>query len=535
MIIDYRTRKLLEIDRVLAGLHPITPYGTKCKNNIRIFGVEEKLELNQELDRVQKLRTLVDTQRGIFVDIRNVMRQLKDLRKSVERSISGATLNSVELFELKNFAQLISSVAASQATLHWIIPDKYKIKELSWLDELLDPEKTGIKTFYIYDSYSERLSEIRRLKAEAERHHDEAKRTLMKSIQQEIGIELRLSGEINVSKNDEEILPLLKSHPGFQVSGETYINVTFKMKPTEEMTNFQKLIEAFKDEEIIEEAKILEALSCKIGQRGQEILDDMDATGEFDLLIAKSYLALSYDGVRPIISETNSFSLENGRHPIVEDALKKKGKSFTPISLKLSSGVALITGANMGGKTVSLKLTGLLLIMMHYGLFVPAVYMEAPICEFLYIIAGDEQSIDQGLSTFGAEMKGIKEGIDQADKTGLLLIDELARGTNPQEGHAISASIIDYLMKRKTMTLITTHFDGLVKPGITHLQVKGLRHLDYANLQNPENIAEYMDYTLIEITDTCAVPKDAINIARLMGLPEEIIENAEEIFKERCN
>lgn len=535
MIIDHRTRKLLEIDRVLAGLHPITPFGIKCKNNIKSFGVEEKLELDQELDLVQKIRTLVDTQRGIFVDIRNVMRQLKDLRRSTERSISGATLNAVELFELKNFAQLIKSVAASQATLHWVIPEKYKIKELLWLEELLDPEKTGIKTFYIYDNYSEKLSEIRRFKAEAERHHDEAKRTLMKSLQEELEIEIRSSGEINVSRNDEQILPLLKNHPCFQVSGETYINITFKMKPTEEMSHFQKLIEAFKDEETIEESKILEALSFKIGQRGQEILEDMDATGEFDLLIAKVYLANSYNGVRPIISETTIFSLENGRHPIVEDALKKKGKSFTPISLKLSSGVALITGANMGGKTVSLKLSGLLLIMMHYGLFVPAEYMEAPMCEFVYIIAGDEQSIDQGLSTFGAEMKGIKEAIDKADKTGLLLIDELARGTNPQEGHAISSSIIDYLMKRKAMTLITTHFDGLVKSGITHLQVKGLRHLDYTNLENPENISQYMDYTLIEITDTCAVPKDAINIARLMGLPEEIINNAESVFKERCN
>lgn len=534
MFMDDKTRKLLEIDRVLAGLHPITPFGLQCKNDMKPFKVHEKVELLEELDRIEKLRELVEKQRAVFVDIRTNMRQLKDLRRSVERSINGATLNSVELFELKNFSLLIKAIEAGQRGIHWNLPEKYKVEELGWLDKLLDPDNSGIKTFYIYDSYSMKLAEIRNMKAALERQFDEHRRVLVRKIEQELGIQTRASGEITVSHAQKDMVDMLKVNPSFSVVNETYINITFKLKPTDEMLQYQKEIEVLKQEESLEETSILEELSRKIGENGKAILCDMDAVGEFDLLIAKAYLANAQNAVKPMVAEDHSYKIKAGRHPLVDEALKKKGKDFTPISVSLDRGVTLITGANMGGKTVSLKMTGLLLAMMHYGLFVPAEHFEASMCHFIYLLAGDEQSIDQGLSTFGAEMRSINDILQKSENQGLILMDELARGTNPHEGFAISASIINYLMDKETITLITTHFDGLVRQGIKHLQVKGLRSIDYSKVQDPERISEYMDYSLIEITDSCNVPKDAINIARLMGLPDEILDYAEKVFHERC-
>jgi DNA mismatch repair protein MutS2 len=138
--------------------------------------------------------------------------------------------------------------------------------------------------------------------------------------------------------------------------------------------------------------------------------------------------------------------------------------------------------------------------------------------------------LDSGLSTFGSEMKSMKEMLYMLDMQGMILIDELARGTNPREGFAISAGIIKYLKKKPCITLITTHFDGLIQEGIKHLQVKGLQNVDYEKVGHPEIISEYMDYTLIEIEEEAKVPKDAINISRLIGVPEEILEEAERII-----
>lgn len=185
----------------------------------------------------------------------------------------------------------------------------------------------------------------------------------------------------------------------------------------------------------------------------------------------------------------------------------------------------------MGGKTVSLKMAGLLAAMAQYGFLVPADYMEMDMNGYIYISAGDEQSIDMGLSTFGAEIRSVKEALMRAEEKGLILIDELARGTNPHEGCALSKAIISYLKNKPCIAVITTHFDGLAGEDIRHLQVKGLRDMDFKSIKDPDAISEYMDYTLIEVEGESKVPKDAINISRLMGVPEEILRQAEEMME----
>ncbi len=530
MLMDDKTRAILEFERVLAELHPMTPFGQKLKNDIKAFELNAKGELLEELDRVAELMQLINVQRTVFVEIRTQMRLIKDIRKSVERCIAGGVLSIVEFFELKNFAYIVKSISESQKLLQWAVPDKYKVNELQWVEAVLDPEKTGIKTFYIYDSYSEALAEIRKQKAQCEHKLDKLKKEAIKKAEAELGIPIRASGEITVSKSQTDLVGKLNSKAMLQVAGETYINVTYRIRPDNEMLELMKSIESMKCDEAVEEALILEKLSAQISGRGNEILEDMDVIGEFDLIVAKAYMANGYNGVKPLICDTAKLTIINGRHPLVEAGLRKKAKTFTPISVNLNRGVALITGANMGGKTVSMKMIGLLAAMAQHGFLVPADYMEMGMNAFIYISAGDEQSIDLGLSTFGAEIRSVKEALVKSEEKGLVLIDELARGTNPHEGYAISKAIINYLTDKPCITVITTHFDGLVTEGIKHLQVKGLRNIDFKSIKDPDAISEYMDYTLIEVEGESRVPQDAINISRLMGIPEEILQQAEEIM-----
>ncbi len=129
------------------------------------------------------------------------------------------------------------------------------------------------------------------------------------------------------------------------------------------------------------------------------------------------------------------------------------GLEYTPISIELKEGVSCITGANMGGKTVSLKLVGLLTTMAQHGLLVPAKKMVLGLNNFIKASIGDIQSTEKGLSTFGGEIKLIQEAIELSDKKGLILIDELASGTNPEEGYALSKAIVEYLLRKKIHNL----------------------------------------------------------------------------------
>jgi DNA mismatch repair ATPase MutS len=193
----------------------------------------------------------------------------------------------------------------------------------------------------------------------------------------------------------------------------------------------------------------------------------------------------------------------------------------------------------MGGKTVRLKLIGMLQAMAQLGLYVPAESFKTCIMDFIYFSIGDMQSIDSGLSTFGGEISGMIDIMNCSKHRGLILVDELARGTNPEEGYAISRAIVRYLKDRSSITLFTTHFSGIThEEGIEHLRVKGLKRLDFNGLERElesqkvsmEHVQDYMDYTLERVEEENDVPRDAINIARLMGLNEKILNWAEEIL-----
>lgn len=533
MLFEERTGKVLEFERVLAELHPVTPFGQKFRNDMVPYLPGQEAELLEELNRVEIIKDLVEKQRSVFVELRTSMRQLKDIRRSVERSIEGMTLSPVEFFELKNMAALYRTIKACTDQILWKLPENLSTKPMDWLETLLDPEKSGIKTFYVYDCYSEDLTCVRTEKAGVERNLELERRKIVKEIEEETGLAVRSNGEITVSRSNTEAQEILKNHPGLVLANETYINSTYRIKPDENMLACIEKIEDLKGDEAVEEAAVLEELSRETGKRGQEILWNMDVVGRLDLLIAKAYHANTNKSIMPKFSENGVLYIKNGRHILVEAGLRKKAKEYTPVSVSLNEGVALITGANMGGKTVSLKMVGLLQGMFQYGLLIPAEEMETKLLNFIYVSAGDEQNIDQGLSTFGAEIKSINEALKKSTEAGLILVDELARGTNPHEGYAISAAIIDFLKKKPTYTIITTHFDGLVSEGIKHLQVKGLRNLDYTKLDNTSQISDFMDYNLVEIHGEAGIPRDALNISRIMGMPEEIITNAEEILARR--
>jgi DNA mismatch repair protein MutS2 len=262
----------------------------------------------------------------------------------------------------------------------------------------------------------------------------------------------------------------------------------------------------------------------------------MASIGKLDLILGKAKYALDIKGIKPEIIEEHRIEIEDGIHPKVADFLKKKELTFTPISIVLEEGVACITGANMGGKTISLKLVGLLAAMAQYGLFVPAKKMTLGLNEFIKSSIGDMQSTDSGLSTFGGEIKTVQEAIEKSDEKGLILIDELARGTNPEEGYAISRAIVSYLKHKNSITLLTTHYDNVAnQEDVVHLQVVGLSKVNIVDLakeisveKKMEIINKYMDYRLRPVEKDTEVPKDALNIASIMGLDDTIIKLAEE-------
>lgn len=196
----------------------------------------------------------------------------------------------------------------------------------------------------------------------------------------------------------------------------------------------------------------------------------------------------------------------------------------------------------MGGKTISLKLSGMIALMTQYGFFVPCEEAKIGLSGYMQMLIGDSQSVERGLSSFGSEMEELKEILDNSVDRSMLLIDEIASGTNPVEGLALTRSLVDYLKDRPYISLITTHFETVTEDeGVTNMQVRGLKGVDFSKLDKEiryanrreriDIIGKYMDYSLDVVKGNREVPKDALNIAKMLGINKEIIEGAQKYIK----
>ncbi|MEG2421400.1 MAG: DNA mismatch repair protein MutS [Oscillospiraceae bacterium] len=246
---------------------------------------------------------------------------------------------------------------------------------------------------------------------------------------------------------------------------------------------------------------------------------NFDTIGHLDLVLAKGRLAQRFHCVRPGITE-GAITAAEMVHPQVSALLAEKGREFTPLSLSVPKGCTVITGANMGGKSISLETLSLCVLLTQTGFFVFADSFEAPLFHRMTFLKADGQSAQQGLSSFGAEMTAVdallKEGKDQRF---FLALDEFARGTNPREGASLARALATYLNSLDCVALMTTHYDGVSDVAAAHYQVTGLDE----NAPG-ETLSEKMDYRLIPAPKGAPCPRDARKVCRLLKLTPELLE-----------
>jgi len=221
-----------------------------------------------------------------------------------------------------------------------------------------------------------------------------------------------------------------------------------------ELNNLLRQLIKDEEQEIL---KILQKITSLIGERAQEINDSVLSLGEIDFIYARAVLADKMKAVEPKLNQNGFINLIQARHPLLQGPV-------VPININLGKAfsILVITGPNTGGKTVTLKTVGILTLMAQCGLHIPAAEgSEVPVFKKIFCDIGDEQSIEQNLSTFSSHMKYIVQILREADSDSLVLLDELGAGTDPTEGAALGMAVLDFLGKEKSRVIATTHHDSL--------------------------------------------------------------------------
>jgi DNA mismatch repair protein MutS2 len=505
-----RVLKVLEFHKVkeqLVAFVSSSLGNEKVNNLIPSANFEEVLKWQEETDESAKVFRLKGNVplSGIF-----------NIRPHVKRSAIGSILSPQELTQVastirvsRQMKRFIEDMVADQIELPILSQYVSKIIVLADLEEKI---RNAIdESGEVLDSASDTLRSLRQqLRANESRVREKLESMIRSSNAQKM-----LSDSIVTIRNDRYVIPVkqeYRGHYGGIIHDQSSSGATLFIEP-QVIVQLNNQLQEIRVKEQLEIERILAELSAFVAEFEQDLLTIVYVLAELDFMFAKARFAHKIKASKPAINQDGRITLYKARHPLIpKDEVVANdvmlGKDFTTI---------VITGPNTGGKTVTLKTVGLCVLMAQAGLQIPALDgSEVAIFDNVYADIGDEQSIEQSLSTFSSHMVNIVDILKRVDFNSLVLFDELGAGTDPQEGAALAISILDEVYKRGARVIATTHYPelkayGYNRPGVVNASVE----FDVETLSPT--------YKLL-----IGVPgrSNAFEISKRLGLSDHVIENA---------
>lgn len=501
-----QTLERLQYERVVADLstYAVSYLGRRHITALRPIG--DARTLRRRLDETDEAAGVL--RRGASIPLPS----LTGMESILDLLGAGYVFGEADFMHLHQFlvscAQLIQYM---HAKADWAPNAAAYASGMHRLDRLREEIERCIRSGRVLDSASRELSKVRRRMATAEERSSRRLAELMakhRSILQE-NLAVQRGGRFALPVRRESRKAVKGSVLDESSSGQTvYIE-------PEEIRQFHDELERLRAEEAREETKILSELTGLAEQFGQELRVNAELVGEYDFLFAKARYALALDAVNVALNTEGRIRLRGARHPLM-------GANMVPLNFELGVRfrMLIVTGPNTGGKTLALKTVGLLTLMGQSGLLIPAeAGGELSVFDGIEADIGDGQSIEQALSTFSAHIGRVKHILETANRRTLVLIDEMASGTDPGEGVGLSIAVLEELHRRGTCVVVTTHFTEIktfasATPGCENARME----FDAQTLQ-----------PLYRLTIGEAGRSYAFAIAQKLGLPDAVIRRAEHL------
>jgi len=440
-----------------------------------------------------------------------------DIKNHLELSNKGGVLN------MKQLLQVLYNINAAKNILSFLKSDLPEIPIIRGMSDLLaapkDLSEEIDRCILSEDEMSDNASnELRNIRRSIVRQN-EAIRAKMNQILSSSDNKVFLQDAIVTMRQGRYVIPVKLEHknrfPGI-VHDQSASGSTLFIEP-QVIVNLNNELRELELAEKAEIERILGELSGLVAQHYHELMNNQELLVQLDFIFAKGKLSYSMDGVEPLIMEQGLLELMGARHPLIDS------KKVVPINVSIGRGykTLVITGPNTGGKTVTLKTIGLLAMMAQTGLHIPCISgTKVPIFKNIFADIGDEQSIEQSLSTFSSHMTNIVNIVKKSDHATLALLDELGAGTDPTEGAALAIAILKNLDEKGVTTVATTHYTELKKYAISTAGVEN------ASMEfNVETLSPTYKLSI-------GIPgkSNAFEISKKLGLPVDIIDNAKELL-----
>lgn len=509
---EKRVLKTLEYDKILAMLKE---RASCCVSRELV----DTMEPSGDFDTVEReLKLTAEAETLFYKTGRSPVDDFPDMRHCLERMHAALFLSTGELLGIASClkaARIAKDILAKEVGEESYL---YNLAGLLITHRSAEEEinRCIINEDEIFDGASPALARIRR----AMRLANEKVREKLNSMIRSTAYQKYLQEPIITIRNGRFVIPVKQEYrqqvPGL-IHDQSSSGATLFIEPSAavELGNEYKKLLAEEADEI---ERILTELTAMLAPYADEIREDLNIMGQIDLVFAKAKLSRELNAVMPRLNRNNYVRIVRGRHPLIP------ADRVVPIDIWIGRDYRslIITGPNTGGKTVTLKIVGLFALMVQSGIFVPANEgSEFPVFEHIYADIGDEQSIEQSLSTFSSHMKNIVGILDKADENSLVLLDELGAGTDPIEGAALAMSILEELNDRHCICVSTTHYSEIKAFAMTH--------------EGMENAS--MEFDIDRLCPTyrlyIGIPgkSNAFEISSRLGLPNSIIDKAKGFLK----
>ncbi|HEY0395710.1 MAG TPA: hypothetical protein VGD01_14520 [Candidatus Elarobacter sp.] len=517
---DAFTAERIGLDWLRTAVAPVGAFGRRHDATIAPYGPGDEARAHTEIGEVVALAERLE--RDDVPGLRAALRAVPEPGPIVSRARAGDTLTDVDLYELGRFADALTALARAWDSAGGAADRRPP--EPAGLREILAPGRDGA-SFYLADAFAAQLPAARAALAAAEADYEARREAIAARVRDAIGIDA--AGDEFVVLRDvydgplpDDVL-LVRETP-------TYRAATVRVVAPERDAALARLATA--------EDEARRALTERIAREADAIAAATRALGALDRLLARVAFTQRWGGCAPQLAG-DAIAFSDATFAPLAEALAARGRRYTPLSLELR-GVAVLTGPNMGGKSAALAGAGFVAACVALGVPPPARAASLPLVDAVAWIGGEgREDRARLLSSYAAEVLRGRDALANATGRTLVLVDEFARTTGPREGRALLIAFAESIRDRGAWGLVATHFDGVAEAaGVRHLRIAGLRR------ELPERIGDgdlnaaldaidaAMDYRIVE-ADAHAESSDALELARLLGIPEPVMRRARALYE----
>lgn len=524
------TLKFIDFESFYAEYKPLTPYG--LKNKLGYFIYTDLKELQNQHNFLGEVIWFINNNSFNADKIENRLKRIALLNSLYKSNFDTSDIFLVKklLLNYKVIFDLLSSELKQSLNLDF---------NLDELLSYLSPDGENKETFYLSSSYSKDLDQVRKNISEKDKQLSQIKKDRLSEILSTFDLDFRFRDFIVVDENK------VKSINSELLYKEVYDKSSLILKPVYPKEYFE--IHQEKDDLLLIEHKyeqeVLKQIGSKISAKKELITAYIEKVELLDVLFAKARIALKYKMNKPEIIEGSNISIKNGRYIPLENKCGKLGTTYTSLTSDFDNRTIVITGSNMGGKTMLLRTIGFIQVLTQMGFWVPADEFKTNLFESINYIGEDLSSKVEGLSSFGFEIHNLSEALKNENNNSLMLIDEFAKTTNSLEAKAIIAAMLKSFSLNESITcFLSTHFMELPQFNeVSFYKMKGLDYEEYKKYYTKEKqyslserikiINSFMRYEVVK-SDSKEKTYDAIKIADILGLDKEIINYTKEFLED---